>query len=103
MEHKDADAGPVVHPRFVVGQWVDVLDTVDQWLEASVLQVSADGGDVYVHYHGWPARWDEWISAASPRIQPFRTRTSHSAWCCCVFCWRCSAAALLLPQLLLAV
>jgi hypothetical protein len=31
-------------------------------------------------YHSWfrPERWDEWISFDSPRISPFRSRTTHS-------------------------
>ena len=32
---------------------------------------------VLVHYNGWPARWDEWLPMDSPRLAPFRTRTSH--------------------------
>lgn len=28
------------------GQWVDVKDTVNQWLEAQVLQVRRDGYDL---------------------------------------------------------
>ena len=30
-----------------------------------------------IHYNGWPRRWDEWIRCDSPRIRPFRSRTSH--------------------------
>ena len=56
-----------------VGQWVDVKDTVDQWLEAEI--IGRDGEMVYVHYNGWPERWDEWIHIDSERIQPFRTKT----------------------------
>eukprot|EP00359_Climacostomum_virens_P000198 CAMPEP_0204896414 /NCGR_PEP_ID=MMETSP1397-20131031/147_1 /ASSEMBLY_ACC=CAM_ASM_000891 /TAXON_ID=49980 /ORGANISM="Climacostomum Climacostomum virens, Strain Stock W-24" /LENGTH=397 /DNA_ID=CAMNT_0052064017 /DNA_START=26 /DNA_END=1219 /DNA_ORIENTATION=+ len=63
-----------------VGQWVDVKDTVDQWLEAQViqLQVSETGTLAYIHYNGWPSRWDEWIETGSARIQPFRTHTRQS-------------------------
>jgi hypothetical protein len=62
---------------FVLGQWVDVRDTVDQWLEAQILAVqdSGNGPSVFVHYNGWPSRWDEWIQMSSPRIQPLRTHT----------------------------
>ena len=36
------------------------------------------GAHVYVHYNGWPSRWDEWIPVDSPRLAPFRTRTSRT-------------------------
>lgn len=62
--------------RFFVGQWLDVKDTVNQWLECTVMAVSAD--KVLVHYHGWPSRWDEWIDFDSDRIAAFRTRTLHT-------------------------
>ena len=64
--------------QFFVGQWLDVKDTVNQWLEATVLEMNEEQGYVFVHYNGWPSRWDEWISVESPRIAPFRTRTTHS-------------------------
>lgn len=57
-------------------QWVDVKDTVDQWLEAQVIDVSST--QAYIHYNGWPGRWDEWIDLNSPRIQYFRTFTHQS-------------------------
>ncbi len=58
---------------FELGQWVDVKDTIDQWLEAQVTKIR--GNELYVHYNGWGNHWDEWIDAASPRIAPFRTYT----------------------------
>lgn len=45
--------------RFELGQWVDVRDTMDQWLEAEIIDVK--GTMVNVHYNGWGPRWDEWI------------------------------------------
>jgi hypothetical protein len=60
--------------RFFVGQWIDVKDTVNQWLEATVMAVNEEQGTVFLHYNGWPTRWDEWIQIDSPRIAPFRTR-----------------------------
>jgi hypothetical protein len=53
-----------------VGQWVDVKDTIDQWLEAQVIRVR--GNQAYVHYNGWGTRWDEWIDFSSPRIAHFK-------------------------------
>lgn len=56
--------------KYEIGQWVDVKDTIDQWLEAQVIQVRSN--QVYVHYNGWGARWDEWIDFSSPRIAAFK-------------------------------
>lgn len=38
---------------FFVGQWVDVKDTVSQWLEATVMAVDLIEQRVFVHYNGW--------------------------------------------------
>lgn len=61
--------------QFFVGQWLDVKDTVNQWLESTVMAIA--DGKVLIHYHGWPTRWDEWIEVDSDRISTFRTRTLH--------------------------
>jgi len=63
------------------GQWVDVKDTVDQWLEAQVIRVRRIGNfkEAFIHYNGWPERWDEWIPFNSTRIQPLRTYTVQSS------------------------
>jgi hypothetical protein len=62
--------------RFFVGQWIDVKDTVNQWLECTIMDIA--NGKVLVHYHGWPSRWDEWLDFDSERIAAFRTRTLHT-------------------------
>lgn len=56
--------------KYEIGQWVDVKDTIDQWLEAQIIQVR--NNQVYVHYNGWGTRWDEWIEMSSPRIAAFK-------------------------------
>jgi hypothetical protein len=71
------DNGLSCSPRLYNGQWLDVLDTVNQWLEATV--IDTDDNRVYVHYNGWPSRWDEWLDVSSPRVAPFRTWTVHSS------------------------
>jgi hypothetical protein len=60
------------------GQWVDVKDTVEQWLDAQVIEVSDDNTMVKIHYNKWSTRWDEWIPTNSPRIMPFRYHTRQS-------------------------
>ena len=66
--------------KFYPGQWVDVLDTVEQWLEAQIIEIAntSTGSMVFVHYNGWPSQWDEWLDSASPRIQPFHSYTNQS-------------------------
>ena len=58
---------------YEVGEWVDVKDTINQWLEAQVIKVQ--NNKAYVHYNGWGTRWDEWIEFSSPRMRNFKTFT----------------------------
>jgi hypothetical protein len=39
--------------NYFVGQWLDVKDTVNQWLEATVMQVDHEQDRVFIHYNGW--------------------------------------------------
>ena len=39
--------------RFYVGQWIDVKDTVSQWLEATIILVDQERQRIFVHYNGW--------------------------------------------------
>jgi len=64
--------------RYFEGQWLDVKDTVAQWLEATVMEVDLAGRRIYVHYNGWPVRWDEWLPFESARVAPFRSMTRHT-------------------------
>jgi hypothetical protein len=61
--------------KLVKGQWVDVKDTINQWLEAQVIDVQ--NNKVFIHYNGWGTRWDEWIDMDSDRIRPFRYYTQQ--------------------------
>ena len=61
---------------YEVGEWVDVKDTINQWLEAQVMKVQ--NNKAYVHYNGWGTRWDEWIEFDSPRMRNFKTYTLQS-------------------------
>lgn len=64
--------------RYFEGQWLDVKDTVAQWLEATVMEVDLSGRRIFVHYNGWPQRWDEWLPFESARVAPFRSMTRHT-------------------------
>ena len=59
--------------NFHTGQWVDVKDTIDQWLEGQITKVKEN--KVFVHYNGWGSRWDEWVETKSQRLNLFRTHT----------------------------
>ena len=48
-------------------------DGSGQWIEGQV--INQYGEYVLVHYNGMDNRWNEWISASSERLMPFRTHT----------------------------
>lgn len=68
------------HRELVIGQWVDVKDTIDHWLEAEVIDVDPQERKVLVHYNEWSSRWDEWLSMSSKRIAPFRSQTVQNGY-----------------------
>jgi hypothetical protein len=39
--------------QFFVGQWIDVKDTVNQWLEATIMDINHAERTIVVHYNGW--------------------------------------------------
>jgi hypothetical protein len=66
--------------KFEVGEWVDVKDTTDNWLEGQIINKRTSNNKVQflIHYSGWGGRWDEWIDQSSPRLSYFRTYTLQS-------------------------
>ena len=66
--------------KFEIGQWVDVKDTTDNWLEGQIINKRTINNKVQllIHYNGWGNRWDEWIEQSSNRISFFRTYTLQS-------------------------
>lgn len=54
---RDEDSGEqddVDMPRvFYRQQWIDVKDTVNQWLEATVMDILEEDRRIFVHYNGW--------------------------------------------------
>ena len=61
--------------KLCLGQWIDVKDTIDQWLEAQVIDLKDD--KVYVHYNGWGTRWDEWIEMKSTIVRLSETEIGN--------------------------
>ena len=51
MAATSADRPP--RKSFYLGQWIDVKDTVNQWLEATVMRVDNVERKLFVHYNGW--------------------------------------------------
>ena len=70
------EAFDFLQSKYEVGEWVDVKDTIEQWLEAQVLKV--ENNKAFVHYNGWGPRWDEWIDFSSPRMRNFKVYTVQS-------------------------
>ena len=66
--------------KFEIGEWIDVKDTINQWLEAQIINIRTinKNTQILVHYSGWGNRWDEWIDIKSQRIANFKTYTLQS-------------------------
>jgi len=53
-----------------LGTWVDGLDSINQWMAATVTEI--DGNMVKLHFDGWSDKWDELLRISSYKISPFR-------------------------------
>jgi len=75
-----ATQAKIENADYVAGDFVDVLDTHNQWLVGRV--VSADGDFLNIHYEGWSDKWDERIPRQGRRVQPYRTKTQgkNTGW-----------------------
>jgi len=62
---------------FSVGDDVDVLDSVNKWSEAEIVEVDPRNLRVKVTYRYWSNKWDEWVDMDSHRIQAPRSMTYH--------------------------
>lgn len=58
---------------FRLNNRIDVKDTYDRWLEASVVKVNED--TIRIHYKGYTARWEENLPFDSPRIAEIGTHS----------------------------
>ncbi len=57
--------------EFTVGDFIDVLDTVNKWCVGRVVDKNVDKNEVLVHYEGWSDKWNEWIFFLSRRLAPY--------------------------------
>ena len=79
METKPGGVALGGEKSFYIGQWIDVKDTVNQWLTATVMDINYESHKIFVHFNGWPVRWDEWIDWDSSRVSLFRSYTSQES------------------------
>lgn len=61
--------------NYKIGQWVDVKDSSDQWIEGQIANKSRT--EVNVHYLGLTNQINHWIDSGSKRIALFRSFTSQ--------------------------
>jgi hypothetical protein len=58
------------------GDIVEARDKFNKWYTAEILDIAE--GKVFIHYQGWPSKWDEWIpnSESGDRLAPVLTNTN---------------------------
>jgi hypothetical protein len=58
---------PAFAANLIVGSMLDAQDSMGRWYRARIKQTSNVDG-VFVHYIGWPRKWDEWMQRSSARL-----------------------------------
>ena len=71
--------------RLRIGQRVDALDIHPQnnnWITASIVEISEDESRVKLHWFNYHVKFDEWVNARSTRIRPYgsRQKRNHPDW-----------------------
>ena len=61
--------------NFKVGQWIDIKDRYDNWIEGQVTGIN--NNRVKVNYMGMPPNMNEWLEMKSERLAIFRTYTTQ--------------------------
>jgi hypothetical protein len=71
MQHLGVDAGMEAAESsgnmWTVGQRLYACDKDGAWVSANVVAIR--GSEVKVHFHGWHARYDEWIPICAERLR----------------------------------
>ncbi|XP_065897945.1 PHD finger protein 20-like isoform X2 [Dysidea avara] len=57
-------------PDFHQDQKIEAQDQYGKWYVARVVQVDHEEKELLIHFEGWNARYDEWISCNSFRLRP---------------------------------
>ena len=52
----------------------DVKDIAEKWWESSIRAIKDDR--IFIHYNGWPMKWDEWLPIDSERLAAPHTHTT---------------------------
>ena len=61
--------------NFKVGQWIDIKDRNDNWIEGQITGIN--NNRVKVNYMGMPPNMNEWVEMKSDRLAVFRTYTTQ--------------------------
>ena len=61
--------------NYKVGQWVDIRDRYDNWIEGQITGIS--NNRIKVQYMGMAPNMNEWLEMKSERVALFRTYTSQ--------------------------
>lgn len=72
-----AGDGKTAEFPYFVGQQLDVLDDVNRWSEAEVLQVDRKESKIFITYLFWSEKFNEWIAVPSERVVPLHTHTYY--------------------------
>ncbi|XP_063716006.1 uncharacterized protein LOC134843701 isoform X3 [Symsagittifera roscoffensis] len=60
--------------QLVVDTYINIYYApMNKWFPAKVLRIDSKSGQVYVHYKGWKARFDEWIPVQSELVRQIST------------------------------
>jgi hypothetical protein len=62
----DTEAAETSGEKWAVGERLYACDKDGAWASANVIGIR--GGEVKVHFHGWHARYDEWIPISARRL-----------------------------------
>jgi len=73
--HQLSQAGPSSAPPFYVGMPLDVLDTVQKWCEAEVVEVDAKSKTIRITYTYWGDQFDETLPWDTNRLAVAGSRT----------------------------
>lgn len=55
-------------PTMEIGDLLDVQDILGTWMEGQVRAIKDGGREIFIHYTGYVARWDEWIGKDENRL-----------------------------------